>query len=94
MRSSWEWSPLRQQPEAPLITRPPGTANSRLRSTSCQARVSAFHPRREPGDAKSRDGGSLRGFRELIFPLYRDTRNYFKGTSTISKIASVLPVAG
>ncbi len=37
------------------ITRPPGTAHSRLRGPSCQARVSAFHPRREPGDAKARD---------------------------------------
>jgi hypothetical protein len=50
-RQKNEWSPLRQEPEAPL-----NNATSRnCLLAHLHARVSAFHPRREPGDAKARD---------------------------------------
>jgi hypothetical protein len=54
-RAMHEWSPHRQEPVAPsnnATSRNCELATARLSSL---ARVSAFHPRREPGDAKARD---------------------------------------
>jgi len=49
-----KWSPLRREPEAPK-----NNATSRncflATARSYRSRESAFHPRREPGDAKARD---------------------------------------
>jgi hypothetical protein len=49
-----KWSPLRQEPEAPSNN---ATSRNCLLATpySSRSRGSAFHPRREPGDAKARD---------------------------------------
>ena len=52
-----QWSPLRREPEAPLNI---ATSRNCLLATprSSRSRGSAFHPWREPGDAKARDGRS------------------------------------
>ncbi len=52
--SVFKWSPLRQEPEAPLNI---ATSRDCLLATphSSRSRGSAFHSRREPGDAKARD---------------------------------------
>jgi hypothetical protein len=49
-----KWSPLRQEPEAPHKQRDLPELLTRDRP-SYWSRGSAFHPRREPGDAKARD---------------------------------------
>ncbi len=55
-----QWSPLRQEPEAPSNN---ATSRNCLLATlySSRSRGSAFHPRREPGDAKARDCDTLFG---------------------------------
>ena len=53
-----KWSPLRQEPEAPLNNATSRADRATLRDCACasvQARVTAFLPRQEPGDSKARD---------------------------------------